>query len=109
MACFITIGKVNKYIIFPIVGGILQFIFKYLISISTITTDNHGTILCFCSSLGMSFSFILFLIYRYKNKALTSKTNNKNIIKSKLLIELEYNDQEEIIKYHKYIYKFLDF
>ena len=104
MACFITIGKVNKYIIFPIVGGILEFIFKYLISISTITTDNHGTILCFCSSLGMSFSFILFLIYKYKNKTLTSKTNNKNIIKSKLLIELEYNDQEEIIKYHKYIY-----
>ena len=102
MACLITFGKINKFIIFPIAGGILNFIFKYLTSISTITTHNHGTVLCFCSSLGMSLSFFLFLIYKTKIKS--PKNGNNNNIKSALLIELEYNDQLEIIKYHKYLY-----
>ena len=107
MTCLITFGKVNKHIIFPIIGGILKFIFKYLTSISTIITHNHGTVLCFCSSLGMSLSFFLFLIYKTKIKSLSPKNRNNNNIKSALLIELEYNDQLEIIKYHKYLHIFI--
>ena len=98
----ITIGKIDKYIFYPIIGGIFKFLVKLFFSFENLTIlTNHSLILSIASSLGMSLSFILILVYRNKdnNKLQTLNTN-----KTKLHYELEYTDKYEDIIYDKFKY-----
>lgn len=107
MAFCISIGKVNKNIFFPIITGILKFIFKIILPYSKLT--EYPLLLSICSSLGMFLSFFLFLIYKWRiRNILNKKKDNKNSFHDKnkktLDIELEYNNRYEELTYHKFIF-----
>ncbi len=108
MKCCISIGTIDKNILFLIIGGI----FKCLINILLIKTDFvvHPLIICIGSSFGMSLSFILLIIYKRRTK---KKAKQKIQEKSKNQLELIYNNQYEEIKRDKYKYilltSFFDF
>ena len=65
----ISIGTIDKYIFYPIAGGIFKFILRTLLTIEDLTLlPKHSLILSLDSSLGMCLSVILLLIYKKKNK-----------------------------------------
>ena len=112
----IGIGQLDKNILFPFTGGIFKVIF-YLIFDNISNFDrtekfiHHPLILSIASSLGMSLSFILLLIYKQKIKSFDIKSDynfkKKNNQNSSNTIELEYNNQYEEISYDKYKYIFI--
>ena len=67
-SCFklISCGEINKNIIFPIIGGIFNFI--AIICETNSKFESYPIILSIASTSGMSLSFILLLIYNFKNK-----------------------------------------
>ena len=101
MAFCISIGKVDKSIFFPIAGGVLNFFLKMLTTETII--NKYPLMQIFSCFLGMFLSLFLFIIYNIKNKEFVSKRAHQ-APKSKLIIQLEYNDRLEEIKYHKYLY-----
>ena len=101
MKCFISIGKVDKSIFFPIAGGVLNFFLKMLTTETSI--KEYPLMQTFSCFLGMFLSLFLFIIYKIKNKEFFSKKAHQ-APKSKLMIQLEYNDRLEEIQYHKYLY-----
>ena len=99
MKCCISIGTIDKNILFLIIGGI----FKCLTNILLIKTDYvvHSLIICIGSSFGMSLSFILLIIYKLRTK----KKVKQNIQEqSKNQLELIYNNQYKEISQDKYKY-----
>ena len=111
MIFYISLGKLDKNIFYPISAGILKFIFKLILPHTHLT--DHPLILSICSSLGMSLSLFLFLIYKLRsrsklNKSKTNKSKSNEPTKKKTLeIELEYNNQNEEIPTDKFRYIFL--
>ena len=105
----LSIGKLDKNIIFPIAGGIIKFILSILLDIDKLTLSSHPLIFSICSSMGMCLSYFLFIIYKYKNenqKNINKKNNEENNFnrKKSLAIKLEYNDQLRDITYNKFKY-----
>jgi len=105
----LSIGKLDKNIIFPIAGGILKFILTIILDIDKFTLSTHPLIFSICASMGMCLSYFLFIIYKYKNanqKNIIEKNNKENNCKKKksLIIKLEYNDQLKDITYNKFKY-----
>ena len=86
---------------FPIAGGVLNFFLKILTTETII--NKYPLMQIFSCFLGMFLSLFLFIIYNIKNKEFVSKRAHQ-APKSKLIIQLEYNDRLEEIKYHKYLY-----
>lgn len=110
MVFCISIGKIDKNIFYPIAAGILKFNFKLILPHTNL--KDHPLILSVCSSFGMSLSFFLFLIYKWRSRSKLNKykKNNKNNEANKkktLEIELEYNNQYEEISTDKFRYIFL--
>ena len=112
----IGIGQLDKYILFPFIGGIFKIIF-YLTFENINNFDlssefiENPFILSIASSLGMSLSFFLLLIYKHKIKSIDIKKDfnfkKKSSQNSSNIIELEYNNQYEEISYDKYKYIFI--
>ena len=73
MRCCISIGKLDKNIIYPFIGGLSLFISRLIISQTGLS--NHPIILSLGSTFAMSLSFIFLIIYHFKNKS----KNNKEI------------------------------
>ena len=96
----IEIGDIDKNIFYPIFGGIFILLNGLLFYIDNLTKlPNHSLILSVASSLGMSLSFILLILYRNKD----NKNQNQNS-NQKLKYELEYSNQYQNITYDKYKY-----
>ena len=99
----ISIGHLDKNITYPIIGGIINFIYKFILSYKESTKlTEHPLILSIDSSLGMSLSFFLLLLYKKRKKPKEDEITNKKIKSHKF--ELEYNNQYEEIRYNKIKY-----
>ena len=105
MRCCISIGQIDKNIIFPIIGGLANFISTFLISKTGLS--KHPIILSIGSTFGMSLSFILFIIYHFKNKSNNKKEINDERNKIKLF---EKKEEKNSSKYKFFLLTaFLDF
>ena len=107
MVFCISFGKVDKFIVFPLIGSIFKFLFQMIVrknkNNQNDDINNNPIILCISTSFGMSLSSFLYIIYYEKNEYSKKNENNKNL-NSPLSIELEYNNQYEIITYNKFKY-----
>ena len=110
MAFCISFGKVDKFIVFPLIGSIFKFFFKMIVRENNNPNNNKNEdinkdaiILCISTSFGMSLSLFLYIIY-YENNKYSTKIENKKNLNSPLSIELEYNNQYEMITYNKFKY-----
>ena len=108
----ISIGKIDKYIFYPIIGGIFKFIVKIILTVENLTVlAKHSLMNSLVSSLGMCFSLILLIFYKYRTKDENVEKNNSQTInkhsKKGLAIELEYINEYEIIVYDKIKYIFI--
>ena len=98
MKC-INFGDVNKRLLIPIFGGIIRLIYIFLIHRNPkyeIATKNPF-ILNIYTSVGMIFSFIPYLILKYRSKT-KSISSNASQIQSKLNIEFIHSDLYEEIE-----------
>ena len=93
----LSIGNLDKNIIYMIIGGVFRIFVDVLIihkmnMLSSIM--NHPLVMNFSSSLGLMLSLIPLIIYKIKNKEMTccSKSTNTDLV---------YNDSMEQIKYGK--------
>ncbi len=106
MKSFITFGDLDKNILYPIIGGILKFILNVILIKEDFS--NHPLVTSIGSSLGMSLSFFLLLIYKCRTKSsdinIDLKKYSKMIQKSKLSIKYEYNNQYKLIRRDKFKY-----
>ena len=110
MAFCISFGKVDKFILFPLIGSIFKFFSQIIVM--KYYNPNHNKdksinkesiILCISTFFGMSLSLFLYIIYYEKNNYSKKNEDIKNL-KSPLSIELEYNNQYKIITYNKFKY-----
>ena len=74
----ISIGKIDKYMIFPILGGIFNFI--AILTESYTKFEKYPIVLSIASTSGMSLSFILLIIYKCRNKGKIILKENSNIL-----------------------------
>ena len=105
MKCCIRIGQIDINIIFPIIGGLANFISRFMISKTDLS--KHPIILSIGSTFGMSLSLILFIIYHFKNKSNNKKEINNKKNKIKLF---EKKEEKNSNKYTLFLLiSFLDF
>ena len=104
--CILSIGTVDKYMIFILIGGISQCICSFMLYIfrDTANYNNHSLIIGFNAALGMSFSFIPFLIV--KINSYKPKKKNKPVLVSVLSVKgpsnlRAMNDVEYLEKYNE--------
>ena len=115
MTCLISIGHLDKNIFYPIAAGILSIFLKIIITHGKSKLISNPLILGLDSSLGMSLSFILLIMYKNKNinknniiqkknrnKKCDVKKNKKNNINKSIAIKLEYTNEYEKITTNKY-------
>ena len=70
----ISIGEINKLIIFPIIGGFCNFMVNIMLALSKSKLVEYPLILSIGSSMGMSLAG--FLVCFYKNNITTKKIEN---------------------------------
>ena len=118
MVCCISFGAINIKILIPIFGGICKLIMNLFADKSKIV--KHPLMLSICSSLGMTLSFIPFIITikRSKTKKQTNKEKLlllqlKQKVTKSLTIDYEYNNEYQESNCDKFKYlllaSFLDF
>ena len=99
MKCFFGIGDINKNIIYMIVGGFIRFFVNLFLEQELLSSIlDHPLIMNFSSSLGLMLSFILWIIYKIRNKEIKCCTKTQKY-------DLVYNDLDKAIKYGKYKFK----
>ena len=110
MTFCISFGKIDKFIVFPLIGSIFKFLFQFIFRKSKVPNDTEDEninknpiILCISTSFGMSLSLFLYIIY-YESNNYSKKRENVVNLNSPLNIELEYNNQYKIITYNKFKY-----
>jgi len=110
MTFCISFGKVDKFIVFPLIGSIFKFFSQIILGKDKNNSNNdsediykNSIILCISTSFGMSLSLFLYIIYYGKNNY-SKKNENSTNLSSRLTIELEYNNQYKKITYNKYKY-----
>ena len=110
MVFCISFGKLDKNIFYPLAAGILKFNFKLILPHTRL--KDHPFILSVCSSLGMSLSLFLLLIYKWRSRSKLNRyetNNNKSnepTKKKTLQIELEYNNQYKELTTDKFRFIF---
>ena len=108
MQCFITLGTINKFIAFPIIGGIFKFIAELLLFNVKSKIYTHPFILGINSGLGMCLSFFPFIIEKIISKNLKKKgENNENNIQIKGIQIDFYTERFKKIKNFKYLLIFV--
>jgi len=113
MTFCISFGKVDKFIVFPLIGSIFKFLFQIILrknknnsnddANKVIDISKNAIILCISTSFGMSLSLFLYIIYYEKNNY-SKKNKNSTNLSSPLSIELVYNNQYEMITSNKFTY-----
>ena len=104
--CIISIGQIDRYIIFALLGGISQCICSTMLYIfrDYANYNKHPLIIGFNAGIGMSFSFIPFLIVKI-NSHRTQKKNNQAFIQNLLRKETKnlkgITDAEYLKKFNK--------
>ena len=68
MKFLISIGNLDKNIFYPIIAGLFSIIYKYILTKDKSNLKEYPLLLSLGSSIGMSLSFILLLIYKNENK-----------------------------------------
>ena len=68
----ISIGEINKLIIFPIIGGFCNFMVNIMLALSKSKLVEYPLILSIGSSMGMSLAG--FLVCFYKNNITTKRS-----------------------------------
>ena len=110
---FISCGKINKKIFYSIIGGILKFLFDFILKMMRDNNDinlaKQPFMLGFNASLGLCLSFIPYLIFK----------KNYDYLKQRRVSEDEkliYNDSDDLIyekrenkHYPLLIFSFCDF
>ena len=116
MSCkchLISFGKTDKYIFFIFIGAILRSLLTYLESLSkNFDKENlHPVIYSMTYSIGLSLSFILFIIYKIRSKSEKDKahiprieSNDSININNNTIASIAYNNQ---IKQYSFKKKFL--
>ena len=110
MKFLISIGNLDKNIFYPIISGLSCIIVKFILSKDKSNLEKYPLIISLESSMGMSLSFILLLIYKNDkktnigNREKDNKINKFNDIRKANSFELEYTDAYEDIIYGKYKY-----
>ena len=111
MACCISFGAVSRKLLIPILGGLVTMILKFIITESRLSKQT--IMLSICSSLGMSLSFIPYLIMIIRTKTKKQKileslmTAQTKSVPKFLTIDYEYNDRYQAVTYDKFKYIFL--
>ena len=108
----ISLGKINKKIFIPILGGVLRLIYKFIVYENPKITifSNNPFLLAIYTTIGMILAFIPYLILKnqIKRKSINININNNEnsssvkTQKSKLEIEFEHYDLYEETKSSKY-------
>ena len=82
--CFISLGQINKYIIFAFLGGISKcFVSIMLYKFNDYAKyDKHPLIIVFNAGIGMSLSFFPFLILKINSYKLKKKAKVNNYIRT---------------------------
>ena len=88
MPSLISCGKINKNIIFPIIGGFSKIIAESILYKGNEDKTNHPLILGIASGFGMSLSIIPYIFLMVFSR----RTEREERIKSVETIELIYND-----------------
>jgi len=97
----ISIGQLDKSIIYPIIGGFACFISKLIISQTDLA--NYPIILSVGSTFSMSLSFIFLIIYHFKNNSNNIEVKKERIsIKCMYLLLVSFLDFFETIIGNKY-------
>ena len=106
----ISLGKINKNLLIPIIGGLIKTIFNIVLDLISSNKKKkileNPFVLSINTELGMILSFIPYIILKYRTKKKTETNNyiqNKNK-KSKLLIKYVYYDIYEKNRYFKFKY-----
>ena len=89
----IGFGQVNSKLFFPILGGIIRLILRFLLDLNPKyeIAKNNLFIMSIYTSIGMILSFIPYLILKYRSKKLNDNLNKLQIqSKSKLNINFEH-------------------
>ena len=76
MVFCITLGTINKYIAFPLIGGVFKFIAELLLFNSGAKIYNHPFILGINSGLGMCLCFFPFILEKIISKPLKKEDSN---------------------------------
>ena len=104
--CILSIGTLDKYMIFILIGGISQCICSFMLYIfrDIANYNNHSLIIGFNAAIGMSFSFIPFLIVKINSHK--TKKKNKPVLVSVLSVKgpsnlRAMNDVEYLEKYNE--------
>ena len=104
----ISIGTINKKIIIPILGGLIKLVYRIMKDLNPkkeILNKNPFLVSIYIS-LGMTLSFIPYLILKYKSKKLIRNKNDYispiKAKKNKLILKYEYYDIYERTKWNKF-------
>ena len=104
----ISIGTINKKLIIPILGGLIKLFYRIMKDLNPkkeILNKNPFLVSIYIS-LGMTLSFIPYLILKYKSKKLIRNKNDYispiKAKKNKLILKYEHYDIYERTKWNKF-------
>ena len=105
MKFLISIGNLDKNILYIIFAGLTHIFLKYILTKDKSNLEEYPLILSLESSMGMSLSFILLFIYKNGNKK-NKKNNIKNIGNDNEVNIINNSEKSNSIKYeYKNAYK----
>ena len=82
----IRLGKINKNILFPIIGGGIKLILNIILYRSNVKMNSHPCILGINAGIGLSLSFFPFLYIALQSRNSSYSSSNINIKKKNLKI-----------------------
>ena len=99
----ISVGTINKKILFAVFAGIFKLVGNIILHHSTVNMNSHPCIIGVNSTMGMCLSFFPFLYLYLKNRKIKIKTdlNKKPTVNDGILI---YNNAKDDAQKRKHIY-----
>ena len=80
----ISLGTINKKILFAVFGGILKIIANIILYRTNVKMKEHPCILGINAGIGLSLAFIPLIFIKIRSKKYTSSNSSKSIIKNSL-------------------------
>ena len=96
----ISLGKINKNLFYPIIGGLTKLIAEFILFIREPLFTKYTFILGLISGFGMFLSIIPFIILKINSR----KANSEKLTKNKTLI---YNNPDDVFQKKVFWIKFL--
>ena len=99
----ISLGAINKKILFAIFAGVFKLFANIILHHSTVKMNSHPCILGINAGFGLSLSFFPFLYLKLKNRKIATKDNLKIMptVNDDIMI---YNDAGKREKRKKFLY-----